>query len=551
MKNTRFYSLMATSFVCLVGLTGCGSTTPSPTNTPKAISSAPTVQHSNDTVAKHSAKTQTASAPDNVDWSSFGGNVQQDRFSSDTEISPSTANKLHLTQAIPLGTATGPNESYPLEENGVLYVTTMQAKVMAISVASGHTLWTYTPKLHLLDGIPTINRGVAIGEGHVYVLTPDDRLIALNMKTGQLIYQVTVANESQGYFESMAPLYANGQVFIGSAGGDEGIRGFEAAYDATTGKRLWQTYTIPPRGQGWVPATGDHGGGAVWNIPAFNPQTGALYYGTGNPSPDFFGQARPGPDPMTDAVVDANATTGQVHWFQQEVQHDLWDYDVASPPLLFRVGNQLVVGEAGKNGDWYEWNAQTGKALIHPVAFVKEQHVTPTASGTPEWPGSDGGANYGPSAYNPLTHLVYVAGINGSETMYAKPTAHSSYRVDDGTAAVSAPKGQWTGTITAIDVTSGKTVWQHKTPTPPIGGVSVNAGGVVLYGEANGELTALSAADGHVVWQYQTGAPIGAAPIIYRYAKQTYVSVTVGGAGSLMGLFPYNGPNRVLTFRMG
>lgn len=499
------------------------------------------------TIASKDKQPKSPSLNLSNDWPTFGGNLWQDRVSP-MSFSP-TGERWQPLYNVPVSSG-GSSETYPLEQGGTLYVTTMQGEVMAIAAATGKRRWTYVPKLSLDQGIPTINRGVALGEGDVFVLTADDRLIALSEQTGRLRYQVTVANESLGYFESMAPLYADGKVFVGSAGGDEGVRGFESCYQAATGKLLWKTYTIPPRGQGWLPKSGDHGGGAVWNVPAFNARTNRLFFGTGNPSPDFFGEGRSGPDPMTDAIVNVNASTGKVVWYRQEVAHDLWDYDVASPPMLFTVRGKLAVGEAGKDGEWYEWYVKTGKQVFAPVAFVKEDHVPPTSTPTLEWPGSEGGANYGPSAYDSKDGSVIVSGINGPEYVQAEPTEHSSYRVDDGTSSEPAPAGDWTGTLTRIDAATGKVAWHKKLATPAIGGVTATMGGTAFFGEANGWLYGVDMTTGKTVWSYHAGIPVASAPIVYRVGQQTYLTFALGQCASLQGLFPYSGQTRILTFRL-
>jgi len=480
----------------------------------------------------------------------YGNNAWNDRESPSTALTPATAANLQPAWDYRYPISGGGNETYPIEVGGVLYATDHKADVYALDATTGRLLWSYRPTVHLLDGIPLINRGVAVASGRVYVLTADDQLVALNAATGKVAFTITVAAESVGYFESMAPIVANGRVLVGSSGGDEGVRGFLAAYDAQSGSRLWKFYTVPERGTGWMPATGDHGGGAVWTTPAFDPLSGHVYFGTGNPSPDYFGATRPGPNPYTDSVVRLAVNTGALSWYGQEVTHDLWDYDVASPPLLFPLGNQLAVGEAGKNGYWYEWNAETGKPLTAPLAFVKEDHQPPTASGTKVWPGSDGGANYGPSAYDVHTHEAFIAGINGPETLYGKASTHAGYRLDLGTGQNPAPTGAWSGTITAVDVRSGTIVWQRHLPTPAIGGVTATAGGVVLYGAEDGTLVALSASTGQTVWTAKTGAPIGSAPIVYTVHGATYVAVATGGASSLASLYPWSGANHVVVYRL-
>lgn len=464
-------------------------------------------------------------------------------------ISEQTVSHLQQAFSVPLP-ATGSNESLPQEQNGRLYVTTGNGSVFALDAGTGKQLWSYLVTRPLPYWMPKINRGVALGKKNLYVLSPDDVLVSLNQLTGQVRYGVSVANSANGNFESMAPLWADGKVIVGSSGGDEGIRGFVSAYEANSGKRLWQFYTVPPRGQSWLAATGSHGGGAVWTTPTYDPESNSIYFGTGNPSPDYYGQTRPGPNPYTDSVLSLDLTSGTLQWAEQEVAHDLWDYDVASPPLLFLRHGQLTVGEAGKDGYWYEWDAKTGQPSTPPVAFVREQHSPPTASGTKEWPGSNGGANYGPSAYDPLTEDAYITGINGPEVLYSGPSQHSGFRLDLGTGQNPAPAGDWSGTITAVNVQSGQIAWQIHTPTPPIGGVSVNAGGLVWFGLQDGTLEAVSAANGKLVWRANTGAPIGSAPVLYHWQGHAYVVIMTGGAQSFANLFPYHGPNRLVGYRL-
>jgi alcohol dehydrogenase (cytochrome c) len=501
--------------------------------------------------ARRPAAAPAPGAPPAADWLTYGHDLWGERYAPVAELSPATVPALQPAFRYALGPAGTPQEDVPLEADGVLYAVATGDRVLALDATSGSPLWHYDPgALHPPSWAPTFSRGVALGPDLVYLLTADDRLIALDRGTGRAVFSASVADPAAAYFESMAPLVVGGRVIVGSAGGDEGARGFVAAYDAQTGARLWQLFTVPPRGQGWMAADGFHGGGVVWTTPAYDPAANLLLVGTGNPSPDYFGETRPGPDPYTDSVLGVDAASGQIVWAQQEVAHDLWDYDAASPPLVFPIGASLGVGEAGKDGLWYEWSAASGQPLVPPVAFVKEDHAPPTAAGTEEWPGPDGGANYGPSAYDPALHLAFVCGVNGPETLYAGPTQHADNTPDLGTGQAAAAGAPWTGTITAIDVRSGKIAWQVQTPTPPIGGATVTSGGVVLVGQESGALQALDAQTGRLLWSDQADAPIGAAPIVYRTGGRVYVAVVTGGAGSLQGLFPSRAPGELQVFRL-
>ena len=502
-------------------------------------------------IAPHPRAAGRPVPPANEDWPVPGQSPWDQHDAPVPALDPGSVASLQTAFTDSLGPAGTSQEASPLESGGVLYLDATGDRALAFGATTGAPVWTYDPgPLHPPSWAPDISRGVGLGPHAVYLLTADDRLIALDRATGRPLYSVAVARPSQAYFESMAPLYVDGSVVVGSAGGDEGARGFVAAYAAATGARLWRFFTVPAAGQGWMPATGFHGGGVVWTTPAYDPATGRIFFGTGNPSPDYYGAVRPGPDPYTDSVLSMTLRGGALGWAAQEVPHDLWDYDAASPPVLFRVGSRLTVGAAGKDGYWYEWDAATGARVMPPVAFVRQQHTPPSASGTEEWPGPDGGANYGPTSYDAALHLAFVSGINGPEMLYAAPESHAQNTLDLGTGQGGVPGGSWTGTVTAVDVRTGRVAWQHATASPPIGGSCVTTGGVVLVGQEDGELEALRASDGAVLWRRQLGAPIGSPPIVYERSGVVYVAVVTGGAASLQGLFPSHAPGQLVVLAL-
>lgn len=273
-------------------------------------------------------------APPNVVWTTFGGNLANWRLAGADQITAGNVRDVQklFTYAVPKNG--GGMETYPLEVGGTLLFTSSGGDVYALNAATGAVQWTYTPSPQV-RGVP--NRGVAVLGSRVYVLTPDDWLIALARATGKPLFRVQVADPSTGAFESTAPIAADGEVVIGSAGGDQGVRGFVSAYFAQTGKLLWRTYTVPALGQGWMAGSSVHGGGAVWMPPAVNLTTRTVFVGTGNPAPDFFGPVRPGADPYTDSVLALSLKTGAIEWAYSETRHDLWDYDAASPPVLLTV----------------------------------------------------------------------------------------------------------------------------------------------------------------------------------------------------------------------
>jgi alcohol dehydrogenase (cytochrome c) len=473
------------------------------------------------------AARRAAQGPANAAWPTFGQNLANWRLSAASQITPRNASSVVRLFGYALPKHGGGAETYPLEVGGTLVFTSSGGYVYALNATTFATEWTYAPT-PAVGGIP--NRGVAVASGRVFVLTPDDRLIALSLKTGTALFQTSVAGAASGAYESTAPVVAGGVVVVGSAGGDKGVRGFVAAYAASSGRLLWRTYMVPPPGRGWMAGPGVHGGGTVWMPPAVDLRTGTVYVATGNPAPDFFGPARPGSDPHTDSIVALSLKTGRILWAYSETRHDLWDYDAASPPVLFTadVGGAAVpaVMEAGKDGDLYVLAAKTGRPLEAPVPFVKIDHPAPTAQGTLVYPGTSGGDNYGPVAYDPALGLAYVFAVDGASMVYSTGKGTEGSRAVQG----SAP---WTGSVTAIQVATGKVAWTLSTATPLTGGGTVTRSGVLWFGSEGGNLYAVDAKSGKVLLKLDAGASIGAAPSAYELDGREYVAVAVGGSGTM------------------
>ncbi|MCL6548353.1 MAG: PQQ-binding-like beta-propeller repeat protein, partial [Alicyclobacillus sp.] len=299
---------------------------------------------------------------------------------------------------------------------------------------------------------------------------------------------------------------------------------------------------IPPKGQGWLKGGKFQGGGAVWMPAAIDPDTGILYFGVGNPAPDFYGKDRPGANKYTDSVVALDAKTGKLIWARQEVSHDLWDYDAASSPMVLTATvhgkKEKVVVEGGKDGQWYAWDAKTGKVIYNGVPFVTIKHPAPTPQGVLEYPGALGGENYAPETYDPGSNYALIPGVEDPMLIIAAKNDADVAKnnqtpgaVDFGT-TMGNPPGNITpsGTITAIDLNTGKKVYQIKTDTPMRGGFTSTASGIAFYGDGYGYLNAMDVKTGQILWSFQTGAPIGSAPAIYQIGGKEYVAISVGGA---------------------
>ncbi|MDB5075063.1 MAG: hypothetical protein JWO42_1242 [Chloroflexi bacterium] len=363
------------------------------------------------------AASAAASGP-NVDWSLLGNSYDNTRFSSLTQINTSNVKQLGLAWSMPEGPNLSGWETDPVVVNGVMYFTTATDQVRAVDAATGKMLWQFTPKVDFTRAIAgggggaPANRGVTVANNTVYLLTFDNQLIALQASTGEKLWKTVVADPALGYSESSPVNYWNGLLFLGSEESDAGLRGFVAAYDAKSGKQVWRWFAVPLPGQGWMPKLGSHGGGDVWMPQVIDTKTGILYFGTGNPSPDFNNSQRPGCNPWVNATVALNARTGKFIWGHTEVCNDVWDYDSDPMPMLFNVtinGKSVrAVGHANKVGKFFIYDAATGKVLAESPYLTKYTvpHLKPSAKGSLVCSGDLGGIEYSAEAYSPQTHLA-------------------------------------------------------------------------------------------------------------------------------------------------
>jgi quinohemoprotein ethanol dehydrogenase len=525
-----------------------------------------------------------AGEPAGANWSVYGGNLYNQRYSSLDQIS--TSNVAALKGAWTFHTegnsAATSFESSPVVVDGTMYVTGPQSQVYALDAKTGQQLWKYTPALSGTAALPLccgqVNRGVGYGGGKVYVAQLDAKLVALDAKTGQTAWSVQVDDPRAGYSETMAPLFWNGMVFVGVSGAEYEIRGHATAYDANSGQQIWRFYTIPAPGEfgndSWPAGTDmwKYGGGSVWQTPALDPDLGLLYIMVGNPSPDLDGSVRAGDNLFTESIVALDAKTGVRKWHFQEIHHDIWDYDTVSPNVLFDVemnGKTVKgIGEAGKTGWLYLLDRTNGTPLIGiderqvpvisqqksagtqpfpagdtfvPQACTQDIGNYPTAGiftpfkTTPVLicPGANGGSEWSASSYNPKTNFMYICGIHQPQIWTGKPDQLAQGTLRLGSAFVTPPGGETWGTVTAMDVRTNRQAWQVRTDQMCIGGTMTTAGGLVFAGEGNGNFNALDAKTGQRLWQFQTGAGVNAPAVTYEVGGNQYVAVAAGGNAQL------------------
>jgi quinohemoprotein ethanol dehydrogenase len=524
-------------------------------------------------------------SPVGKDWVTNGGNMTNQRYSTLKQINVDNIKQLKGAWMTRLkGSGLGGKYSFeatPLIRDGIMYISTGNDDVFALDAKTGQILWEHWSQIG--QTISTIccgwlNRGLAMGEGMLFIAQLDANMVALDIKTGKEVWRTPVEDWHNGYGMTAAPLYYDGIVYTGITGGEFGIRGRLTALDAKTGKILWRAYTLPapgePGGDSWPAGTTHYsrGGASIWNTPALDPQLGLVYFAVGNCGPDYDGSIREGDNLFCASVLAVNAKTGAYAWHFQQVHHDIWDYDAASPVLLFDtvVNGQprKAAAQAGRTGWIYILDRTNGKPLIgieeRPVPQEPRQKTAKTqpfpigdaivpqcaepmpASGYEKagcifeafWeepvliqPSGIGGTNWAPMSYNPETGSLYVPGtIRTSAFARYGDTYKLGLRYVGGTQA--APIGSpMSGTFTAVGGNTNKIAWQNKTPyhIGQGGGSTTTAGGLVFRGDPDGNFLAINAKTGEELWRFQTGFGADAPPAVYEVDGEEYVAIATGG----------------------
>jgi alcohol dehydrogenase (cytochrome c) len=492
-------------------------------------------------------------------WLTYGGNYQSQRFSRLKQINTKNVAQLKVAWIYQPSRAVTNVETSPIVVDGIMYVTEPPSTVTAIDARTGLRLWTWSPKMpgHLvLIGLYGNSRGVAILDKTVYVGTADAHLVALDAKTGAVKWDVHVADNRFGYSMSGPPLAIDGKVIVGTGGSEAAVRGLLDCYDAKTGKRLWRLWTVPrpgePGADTWGSGAAQSAGGTTWNNGSYDPETNTIYWGTGNPAPDFNDDDRPGDNLYTCSLLAIDADTGKIKWYFQFSPHENHDWDSAEPPILFdaKIGGKMrrLVALANRNAFYYVLDRDTGK-FITGVPFAKETwakgldangrpilnpNQQPTlGQGTLVYPSITGAVDWPSPSYSPDTGLFYV---NAHETgaYYIKGTG----KIEPGQ-----PKGivggggvrallgeQSYGAIRALVATTGKLKWQYRLFTTAWVGTLATAGGLVFSGTDEGNFFALDASTGKLLWQFYMGHGLRSNPVTYALDGKQYVFVTAGNA---------------------
>jgi len=565
------------------------------------------------------------------DWPLYGRSFDNQRFSPLSQINAGNVQRLRLAWRFNTGKF-GSFQTSPLVRDGIMYLTTPYNDVIALRADTGKELWRYHHDLPE-DGnycCGPANRGPALHADKVFTVTIDARLLALDRKTGKVVWDVAIADTETGSAESLqalagltefrsatqsgqtgytanlAPQVFAGKVLVGISGagyglhldleqdgehvlsvgglsagagsrGGHGLRGFIVAYEVETGAEIWRWHSTPETGwQGqWrrqtdygvalnrdldaerranktYSDTWRYGGGSIYTTPAIDPQLGLIYIGTGNPSPQMDASTRPGDNLYTVSLVALEADTGKLRWHYQQVPHDRWGYDVASPPVLFDLvenGKTIkAVGQASKLGWFFIHDRQTGELLRRSEPFINHDNLfaPPAAAGVRIVPGTLGAVSWSPVAYHPGLQQVYIPGIYQPSLFFSRklaPQAGAPWQ--SFTFFRKAAEPDW-GMLSAIDVASGKLVWQRQVAQPMVGGALATAGDLVFTGEGNGMFVAYDAHHGTPLWHYQAEYGVNAPPVSYLHKGKQYISVAAGGNA----LFGYEVGDELLTFSL-
>jgi len=506
-------------------------------------------------------------------WLTYSGSYSSHRHSSLTQITRDNVRNLELQWVLQVRSLTGSDkfEATPLVVDGVMYTVRPPNEVVALDAVTGRIFWTYThtPSNQARVCCGRVNRGLAILGNSLFMGTIDGRLLALSASTGEVLWNVQVAKPESGYALTLAPLVIKDKVIVGPAGGEYGIRGFIAAYDAQTGKEVWRFNTIPgpgePGHETWGGDSWTRGGGSIWTTGSYDPELNLTYWGVGNPAPDWNGDSRPGDNLYTESVVALDADTGKLKWHYQFTPHDEFDYDSTQVPVLVDMPWQgkprKLMLWANRNGFWYVLDRQTGQFLqAKPFAKVNwadgfdekgrpNKVLNPTAEGALVYPNNQGATNWYSPSYSPRTGFFYIPTWHDAGSVYTKDPKGVPYTEGQQytglfptmpvPALVPRPTNdrlpqEAAGAVQALDARTGERKWEFRMSDVIDGGVLTTASDLVFSGGREGYFLALDARNGEMLWKSMVGGQISNGPMTYAVGGRQYVAVAAGN-----GLFVY------------
>jgi alcohol dehydrogenase (cytochrome c) len=506
------------------------------------------------------------SAKEPQNWLMYSGGYSSLRYSMLNQITSGNAKNLQM-QWVFQADSVQKMEASPLVVDGVMYFTQAPNDVVALDAKTGRMFWIYqykvSPDARLCCGL--VNRGLAIRGDTLFMGTIDSHLLALDAKNGRVLWNIELADPKLGYSVTEAPLVVKDKVILGPAGGEYGIRGFIAAYDAATGKLAWNFNTVPgpgePGNETWPGDSWKHGSASTWVTGSYDPDLNTIYWGTGNPGPDWNPDSRAGDNLYSCSVIALDADTGKLKWHFQFSPNDASDWDSAQVPVLANINwngsERKVILWANRNGFFYILDRATGK-FIRGNAFVHQTwaagldengrpirlpETKPTIGGTKLYPGMQGATNWYSPSWNPRTGLFYVSVWKDYYSFFSKlPAAYHAGENYSGGATRSAvqpirrgPINTWTeaaghGEVIAIEPQTGQEKWSFKMHDVTDAGILTTGGNVLFTGSREGYFWALDALNGMPLWHATTGGQISSAPITYMVDGKQYVAISANHA---------------------
>jgi alcohol dehydrogenase (cytochrome c) len=491
--------------------------------------------------------------PPGANWISYNGDYSGRRYSGLAQITPENAAQLRAQWVFHIRDSND-LEVTPVVVNGIMFVTAAN-DAFALDARTGRQIWHYSRPISeglIDDASQHHNRGVGVWHTKIFMETDNAHLLCLDARSGHLLWDIPYAEGNKNYGATSAPLVVKDKVLVGTSGGDDGVRGFLAAFDAETGKPVWRFWTIPAPGEfgseSWPGKMYLRGGGTTWMPGTYDPELNTIYWGTSNPAPDFDGGPRPGDDLYTDCVLALDPDTGKLKWYFQFTPHDLFDFDAVETPVLldapYRGQPQKLLVQANRNGFLYVLDRTDGK-FLSATPFVKKLNwakgidekgrpirtdAQPTAEGMKVCPSFTGATNWYSPSYNPQTHLFYFLAQEDCGTSFLKPEPFAEGRGYYATGVKRARGEKREKILLAYNLDTGSFEWRY----PQIaeggssGGTMTTAGGVVFFADEAETFEAVDARTGAQLWHFTTGQRMHASPMSYAVLGKQYVAIASG-----------------------
>ncbi|HEY7097783.1 MAG TPA: PQQ-binding-like beta-propeller repeat protein [Terriglobales bacterium] len=491
--------------------------------------------------------------PPAENWPSYNGDYTGRRYSALDQINPSNVEQLRA-QWVFHSRNHSRLEVTPVVINGLMIVTSANHAI-ALDARSGREVWHYSrPDSEGLidDASRHLNRGVGVWQSRVYMETDNAHLLCLDGRSGNLLWDVAYAADNKNYGATSAPLVVKDKVIVGTSGGDDGVRGFVAAFDTLSGKEAWRFWTIPAPGEfgssSWPGKMYLRGGGTTWMPGTYDPELNLLYWTTSNPAPDFDGSVRPGDDLYTDCVLALDPDTGKLKWYFQFTPHDLFDYDATETPVLidteYKGEQKKLLVQANRNGFLYVLDRVTG-TFLSATRFAQKLNwatgidskgrpirtdVKPTAQGTKVCPGVVGATNWYSPSYSELTRLFYFKALEECGIFFVKPQEFAEGVTFYSTGVKHIPNEKGQKILLAFDLQTEQFVWKY----PQInsgyssGGTMTTASGLVFFGDDSNAFEAVDARTGKPLWHFNVGQSVDASPMTYSVLGKQYVAIAAG-----------------------